>query len=81
MTLDLDLTPFNPEGYEFNKVLSKDNQKEMLLQIISEVSDMLNTNEDMKDIIFHIDTVAGVDVDAEAVYALAYAYNFMNSIK
>ncbi len=56
-------------------------QKDTLYEVVCQVKEMLETDRPIEDIIKYLKSITGKDHQVSEIYALAYAYEFMDQIK
>lgn len=54
--------------------------KEMLYETVCQVKEMLDTDRSIEDIKQYLKSITGKDHQMSEIYALAYCYDFMESI-
>ena len=54
--------------------------KDMLYEAICQVKEMIETDRPIEDIKKYLKSITGKDNQISEIYALAYAYDFMESI-
>ncbi len=55
--------------------------KDTLYEVVCQVKEMLDTDRSMSDIKQYLKSITGKDHQMSEIYALVYAYEFMESIK
>lgn len=55
--------------------------KDTLYEVVCQVKEMLDTDRSMSDIKQYLKSITGKNHEMSEIYALVYAYEFMESIK
>ena len=55
--------------------------KDTLYEVVCQVKEMLETDRQINDIKQYLKSITGKDHQMSEIYALAYAYEFMDQIK
>lgn len=66
---------------EYEEIDTRQYHKDTLYEVICQVKEMLETDRSMSDIKQYLKYITGKNHEMSEIYALVYAYEFMESIK